>query len=1224
MVKKFSDIINNPPSLEQPFICTIIEFINYDEKNNHAMCMVEDATDKKIVGFFYKNFAEILNNPSVQFRLPFEITVVRGKVEQMGNNLIFEIYQAIFDKNSLINSSSMGSHNFCPATTYLRTNVNTIGEPNPNWLFGNLFHDYLSIIFDNSELLKLQPKDPLISTLVLSAYQQAIYNNWKLLAAVSIDESKIFKAFKKHYFNTELSFINYELEKLMEFTGKEKKISEIYEFQNEKMIRSKDFGFQGRIDRLLWNHIDNTFTIYETKTGKSSASSAESAKYQLMTYSVILREYFKTKKLDELILEYPKNSLKERLKILDYDDDIWFKLIGMRNDIWAIGVGKRPKNGPYMHCGNCWSKEICSFYCLRSFLTSNCDNCSKCKYIHLLSDKKEFEKFRRLNVYYDWYYQFLETEYLANLSILSEINLNAREREKLGNCLADLVIDPINERFEKKRHKTELKSLELENFSQKMSIELIKKVDTNEINIKGDFSGTRLNKGDFILITPQEYTPLTVESYYGNIKNLFNTKVTIEVYEEDHKEILKYPSGTVFRIDTTASNNILNMERSALDQLLRKPYNILNENLRNLRNIIINMDESKETELKNSQKNKNSKDSVATFDEIKQNLKNRNFNPEQLDSISKSLLFNGIMLIHGPPGTGKTTAITEIIYQLLQNKFNLKDKKKNIIDKNVIKEEKDGKNQESGMEAYEFKNEKIHKKILISAYTNRAVDTIIEKLQKNHPTLNILRIGSEISMSPSVQSLSLQNKSRMKIKFSDGKIHEVNSPKLAREILEDADIIATTCIGSSSLILTNCEFEYIIIDEAGQVVEPASLMPILKGNNVILIGDDQQLPPISQKIKNEDINDQFFRDKPYLIEFNEIENTNKDDVDINIDDNDDHDDNDLIQHRREIFLKELKALKLYSEDTLSTSIFQRLSRIYSKSDNFILFREQYRMNKIISDFVSKTFYNNKLIPGKIGSIDIGKRNLKEFFDSNGINFYENVGNKNFDKFMDFKHPLIFIDTIYERAYDSKLDGKFDEISSKFNDKEANIVTALIYQYILKIQSLIDETNSEKYNHKLINILKNIGVITPYRAQVRTIRDKIHQKFSDDKNLQKLISDNLIINTVDKFQGNEAEIIIISLTDSNPDRSLGEIYEDIRRLNVSITRAKTKLIIIGNSSMFMDENPEKIIKDIKQTDIMEFITQSDPISTQKEKNKPIKSIVASLIKYTMKNNGYIAF
>ncbi len=141
--------------------------------------------------------------------------------------------------------------------------------------------------------------------------------------------------------------------------------------------------------------------------------------------------------------------------------------------------------------------------------------------------------------------------------------------------------------------------------------------------------------------------------------------------------------------------------------------------------------------------------------------------------------------------------------------------------------------------------------------------------------------------------------------------------------------------------------------------------------------------------------------------------------------------------------------------------------------------------------------------------------------------------------------------------------------------------------------------------------------------MRLIRNKIVDKFKNNLNLLQLIKNNLIIDTVDRFQGNEAEIIIISIVDSNSDdRKLGELYNETKRLNVSITRAKTKLILLGNSEMFETKYPSSRTrkKGQKQTDLLDFMTKTN--SKYDSVKKPAEKILSDLVKYIKKREGYI--
>jgi len=255
-----------------------------------------------------------------------------------------------------------------------------------------------------------------------------------------------------------------------------------------------------------------------------------------------------------LILEYPRLDIDKRLKLIEFDERELVRLISMRNQIWAISIGRRPDEGPFKQCSSkCFQKSACSFYCLRSFLTNHCIDCERCNFNPILFDQAEFEEFRRINVYYDWYYQFLEMEYLKNQDLLLELGMLAKDREALGNCFSDVIITSIDKNTEKQVNiKYNMKSLSLNRFL----IRFERKDDHDSIS----FENTRINTSDYVLITPQNYRPLTLQSIPGTISEIQSNFVILEVSNAYYSVMSKFIQQETFRIDIFTSENKVKKE----------------------------------------------------------------------------------------------------------------------------------------------------------------------------------------------------------------------------------------------------------------------------------------------------------------------------------------------------------------------------------------------------------------------------------------------------------------------------------------------------------------------------------------------------------------------------------------------------------------------------------------------------------------------------------------
>lgn len=427
-------------------------------------------------------------------------------------------------------------------------------------------------------------------------------------------------------------------------------------------------------------------------------------------------------------------------------------------------------------------------------------------------------------------------------------------------------------------------------------------------------------------------------------------------------------------------------------------------------------------------------------------------NESQQKAIQKIATARDVAFIHGPPGTGKTTTIVEAIKQTIRDE----------------------------------------KQVLVCAPSNAAVDLLVEKLSAQG--LNALRIGhparvTEQSLSKTMdvkisehdhfEELRALRRKMEQVRKQAGQFKrnfghaEREQRRLLREeakllksdadmlefyiindLLNKADAICCTLVGSSHPMLKGRKFKTVFIDEAGQALEPACWIPLLKSHRVIFAGDHCQLPPT---IKSKEAANQG----------------------------------------------------------LSMTLFEKGIKKFPQLSSML--QVQYRMHESIMEFPSHYFYHDDLI-----AHDSVKHEL--------IRSYE--------------QPLEFIDTA-GCGYSEKQD---PETLSRFNEEEA----ALLIQ---QVERLVESIGVTSWLEEKITL----GIITPYSAQV----DRLHHLAESSailEPLQRLIS----INTVDAFQGQERDVIAISFVRSNEKSEVGFLM-DIRRTNVAITRAKKKLLIVGDSA-----------------------------------------------------------
>jgi superfamily I DNA and/or RNA helicase len=424
-------------------------------------------------------------------------------------------------------------------------------------------------------------------------------------------------------------------------------------------------------------------------------------------------------------------------------------------------------------------------------------------------------------------------------------------------------------------------------------------------------------------------------------------------------------------------------------------------------------------------------------------------NASQQEALQKILNSEDVAIIHGPPGTGKTTTLVEAI-------------------KVTVKEEK---------------------QVLVTAPSNAAVDLLVDKLSE--AGLNVLRIGHPARVTEQTLSKTLDARIAMhehfrelrnmrrrmeqlkdmafkykrefgyserqqrKLLMQEAKALKADADVLefyiVNDLLQNSEIIACTLVGASHPTLRGKRYKTVFIDEAAQALEPACWIPILRADRVVLAGDHHQLPPT---------------------------------------------------------VKSFEAGKA----GLSKTLFEKC--IQHHPQTAVMLQSQYLMHEDIMRFSARYFYENKLVADASVATDLLEPGMLpfDFIDTAGCGFTE--------------------------AQDP-------ETLSRFNEEEAQFL-------IRQVEKLILHVGVENWNF-------SIGIITPYSAQVERLI-KLAEQSEELSTLAAFIT----INTVDAFQGQERDVIAISLVRSNEKSEVG-FLGDIRRVNVAMTRARKKLIMLGDSA-----------------------------------------------------------
>lgn len=416
-------------------------------------------------------------------------------------------------------------------------------------------------------------------------------------------------------------------------------------------------------------------------------------------------------------------------------------------------------------------------------------------------------------------------------------------------------------------------------------------------------------------------------------------------------------------------------------------------------------------------------------------------NESQEGAVNKVLNAREVAIVHGPPGTGKTTTLVEAICETL--------------------------NREN--------------QILVCAQSNMAVDWISEQLSDRG--VSVLRIGNPTRVTDKMlgytyerrfeshplyhdlwsvrqairnlqQSKNSGNRREARAKIANLRDRGTNLELAIRhDLFDQCRIVACTLTGAAHRLLDGIRFQSLFIDEAAQALEAACWIAIRKADRVIFAGDHCQLPPTIKC----------------------VEAANK---------------------------------------GLAETLMEQVS--VNKPECVSFLNLQYRMHETIVKFPSEWFYGGELKT----SPTVKHRNILEF-----------------------DAPLVWLDT-QGLGFEEEMT---NDQSGRYNEGEALFIVEQLEKYIEKL-------GTQRVKNERIDF----GLISPYKSQVQRLRKKV--RFSP---ALKPVRSAITVNTIDGFQGQERDVILISLVRANDDGNIGFLRE-LRRMNVAITRARMKLIIVGDS------------------------------------------------------------